>query len=78
MDWAEGKPQWGAAVEARAELLRHFEEQLTTWERDFLLSNLSAGPKAFSFATTLVRLANELRKPDLERDEAYMERDSPG
>lgn len=74
LDWAASRAEWRPAVAARAELLRHFEERLTTWERDFLFSNIGAGPKSLSFAQTLVRLAAERAKPDLERDEAYMER----
>ncbi|MCW5964444.1 MAG: S46 family peptidase [Bryobacterales bacterium] len=72
--WAASRAEWQPAVAARAELLRHFEERLTTWERDFLFANIGAGPKSLSFAQTLVRLATERTKPDMERDEAYMER----
>ncbi len=77
LEWAASRPQWSKAVEARAELLRHFEERLTTWERDFLLSNIPSGPKSLSFAQTLVRMAAERTKPDLDRDEVYMERNLP-
>lgn len=75
--WASARPEWRHAVDARAELLRHFEERLTTWERDFLFANISSGPKSLHWATELVRIAGERSKPDLERDEAYMERNLP-
>ena len=50
-------------------------EQRKTWERDFLLGVASVGPKALSLSTTIVRAAVERQKPDVEREEAYMERD---
>lgn len=77
LDWAASRPEWRQAVNARAELLRHFEERLTTWERDFLFGNVATGPKSLSLAQTVVRIAAEREKPDLERDEAYMERNLP-
>lgn len=72
--WAASRPASKPALAARSELLRHFEERLTTWERDFLLDNIQYGPKALHFAVTLARLSKERQKPDLERDEDYMER----
>ncbi|MBL8226996.1 MAG: S46 family peptidase [Bryobacterales bacterium] len=72
--WAAARPEWRDAAGARKELLRHFEERLTTWERDFLLDNIQYGSKALYFAVTLARLSRERQKPDLERDEDYMDR----
>lgn len=77
LQWAKANPQWQTAVDARAKLLRIFEERLTTWERDFLLSNIGSGPKSLSLASTLVRMAQEMAKPDMERDAEYMERNLP-
>lgn len=77
LQWASSKPAWSKAIAARAELLRHFEERLTSWERDFLFANILTGPKSLNLALTIVRLASEKAKPDLERDEEYMERSLP-
>ncbi len=76
-EWALTRPEWSGAVEARAALLRHFEERLTTWERDFLFANLSVGAKSLALAHSLVRIAAERTKPDMEREEAYMDRNMP-
>lgn len=72
--WAAARPEWRDAAGARKELLRHFEERLTTWERDFLLDNIQYGSKALYFAVTLARLSRERQKPDMERGEDFMER----
>ncbi|MCU0226839.1 MAG: S46 family peptidase [Bryobacterales bacterium] len=77
LTWAGNRAEWQPALAAHRELLRHVEERLTTWERDFLFSNVGVGAKSLSMAHTLVRLAAERAKPDMQRDEAYMERNLP-
>jgi len=75
--WAADRPEWSRAVAARSELLHHFEERLVTWERDFLFDNIAAGSKALYWATVLVQMVQEREKPDMERPEAFMERNLP-
>ncbi len=75
--WAKSRPEFSGATAARGELLRLVEEQRSTWERDFLLSELSAGATALAHAATIVRASTEIQKPDAEREEAYMDRQLP-
>jgi hypothetical protein len=75
--WAKARPEYAGALAAREELLRLTGEQRRTWQRDFLLSEISAGPVALAHAVTIVRSAIERQKPDAERDQAFMERELP-
>jgi hypothetical protein len=75
--WAQGKPQYAAALEARQGLLDLLAADRKTSERDFLLESLRSGSIVLSQSTTLVRLASERAKPDAERDPVYMERMLP-
>jgi hypothetical protein len=77
IDWAAGKPQHREALAARQQLEDLAAEQRRTWKRDFLLDEVRAGSVALSHATTLVRAANERRKPDAEREDAYQDREMP-
>ena len=80
--WAAKQPSQKNAVAAYAELQKILDEELQSWEHDFLLSQLSAtsaaptpsGPKALFFATSVARSAIERQKPDAERDALYMQR----
>lgn len=80
--WAANQPAQKNAVAAYDELQQVLNEELGSWEHDFLLSQLSAtsasptppGPKALFFATAVARSAIERGKPDAERDALYMER----
>jgi hypothetical protein len=74
LTWAAKRPEQAEAVAAHAELGRLQEEQLRTWDRDFLIDQLKVGPKQLELALTLVRWADEKAKPDLEREPEYMER----
>lgn len=49
-------------------------ERRTTFERDFLLTNLRGGAGTLATAIDLVRRAKEKAKPDLERVSTYMDR----
>ncbi|HEV8581956.1 MAG TPA: S46 family peptidase [Thermoanaerobaculia bacterium] len=72
--WAAKRPDQKEAVAARDELARLMAERRRTWERDFLLDQMKAGPKPLELALTLVRWAAEKAKPDLEREPDYQER----
>lgn len=72
--WAKGRPEHASAVEAHAELARLMEQRLAAWDRDFLLDQVTQGPKPLHLALTLARWAGEKAKPDLEREPDYMER----
>ncbi|HXG59232.1 MAG TPA: S46 family peptidase [Thermoanaerobaculia bacterium] len=83
--WAKARPEHAAAAEAYRGLVANIEEQKKTFDRDFLLTNVSPtslspvpmGPKALYFATAVARSAVERRKPDSEREPLYMERNLP-
>lgn len=72
--WAAKRPDQKGAVEAHAELAKLIEEKRRTWDRDFLLDQVKAGPKPLELALTLARWAGEKAKPDLEREPDYQER----
>ena len=72
--WAAKRPEQAEALAAHQELARLQQEQLETWDRDFLIDQMKAGPKHLELALTLVRWAAEKAKPDLEREPEYMER----
>ncbi|MCU1347053.1 MAG: hypothetical protein JWO56_83, partial [Acidobacteria bacterium] len=80
--WAAKKPAQQRAVAAYDELSAILNDELKTWEHDFLLSQLAGtsasptayGPKSLFFGTTVARSAIERQKPDVERDALYMER----
>ncbi|MBV9494304.1 MAG: S46 family peptidase [Acidobacteria bacterium] len=80
--WARTQPKYADALAAHEGLAKMIAEQRRTWDHDFLLSHTYAstvaasplGPKALYLATTVVRNANELQKPDAQRDTFYMQR----
>ncbi len=72
--WAAERPAYRASLAARDELRSILERQLSAWERDFLLSNLSRGAVALDLAQKIVHTARERQKPDRERTEESMER----
>ncbi len=74
LGWAAKRPDQKGALEAHAELARRIEEKRRTWDRDFLLDQMKAGPKPLELALTLARWAGEKAKPDLEREPDYQER----
>jgi hypothetical protein len=73
--WAEKRKDFQGTLRARAELLSLQAERAKTFEREFLLDTVKAGAKAPALAVTLVRLAQERAKPDLERRPEYMDRE---
>ena len=77
MTWAAGRPEFAAAVEAKRDLDRRAAARRKMAMRDFLYQAIQNGPLALKQATTLVRLASERVKPDMERDTDYMERELP-
>jgi hypothetical protein len=80
--WAAKQPSRKEAAVAYGELQKILDEELQSWEHDFLLSQLSGtsaaptayGPKSLFLATTVARSAIERQKPDAERDALYMQR----
>jgi hypothetical protein len=77
LDWAAGRPNQRAAIEAYDGLGRLVEEQKQTWERDHLLAAVPQGAKALYLAATLARASLERAKPDPERDPQFMDRELP-
>jgi len=73
--WAARRPDQKPAVAAEAELAQLIAKRRETWERDFLLDQAKQGSKPLDLALTLVRLAGERTKPDLDREPDYMERE---
>jgi len=74
IEWARAREEWKSAVHAYGELARMVLDARKTWDRDFLLDNLSYGAKTLYFGKTLVRAARERQKKDLDRDPDYQER----
>jgi hypothetical protein len=72
--WAARRPHLLGAVAAHDELDRLIAERRKTWDRDFLLDQMKAGPKPLELALTLARWSGEKAKPDLEREPEYQER----
>ncbi|MET0402969.1 MAG: S46 family peptidase [Cystobacter sp.] len=75
--WARTRPAWAPALQARTDLLAMRDEDARTFERDFLLDALKGTTKGPGLAVSLVRLAQERVKPDLEREPEFMERELP-
>jgi hypothetical protein len=74
LKWAAGNAENAAAVEAYHALESLAERKLATWDRDFLLVQIGAGPAPLSLAMKVARWALESEKPDAEREAAYQER----
>jgi|CXWL01.1.fsa_nt_gi hypothetical protein len=70
---APGDPRRAAAA-AHRELTGRVAERARTWNRDFLLEQISSGARSLDLAVTVVRSALERAKPDLERLPDFMER----
>ena len=71
------RAKFAKAVESKRDLDRRAAERRKTAMRDFLFQAIQNGPLALKQATTLVRLAAERVKPDMERDTEYMDRELP-
>lgn len=76
---AEWAKQPGRERHARAltDLGKLSDERRAAFPREFLLEQLSRGPNLLAAAIDIVRRARERKKPDLEREEAYMDRGAP-
>jgi hypothetical protein len=70
---APGREKQTRAV---AELDALSKERRESFERELVLQNLLRGPNLLNLAIDLVRRAKEGKKPDLEREEPYMERNA--
>ena len=74
--WVNANPQrkaeFGADIEAAEKLIAQRDAQT---KREFFLSYST--PRFLNSARTMVRLANERTKPDVERKSGYQERDLP-
>lgn len=84
--WAAGEPGGRDALAARDGLRAVLAEQLSTWERDFLLGlapigtatvpgSAGAFSKMLYHAVAIAHLARERAKPDAEREAGFAERD---
>ena len=69
--WAAKNPDYAGVLE-KLEALS--EQRRATFERDFLIDNLSRGGESLALAIDLVRRSREQAKPDLERRDAFQER----
>ncbi len=80
--WATARGGFEDALAAREGLTALVREQQETWQRDLLLGTINQGSvqpgsKALLHAATVVRAVLQRRKPDLERDPEFMERNQP-
>ena len=75
--WAATRPAYKDAIAAHALLTTELSTREARFERDALLSSTSSASRALSVAVRVARLAAQRELPDLERDEAYMERERP-
>lgn len=66
--------QGGAYTEVLPGIATLTDQKRESFERDFVLDNISRGANALGIAIDLVRRAREQAKPDLERRSAYQER----
>ena len=73
--WVEG-PGREALRTLPADLGVLSSESRIAFPRDFLLETLSRAPGMVALSIDLARRAREAKKPDLERDQAYMERNA--
>ncbi len=65
------------AATAHDLLVKALREREARFDKSALLSTVFQGARALSMATRVARVAAERDKPDLARDEAYMERERP-
>jgi hypothetical protein len=72
-EWAK-EPDRRPHARALTELAALAERRRQGFARAFVLEQLSRGPNLLGVAIDLVRRARERAKPELEREEAYMER----
>ncbi len=77
ISWAAQRPQYAKALAAKKELDGRAAERRKTATRDFLFQAIPNGPLALKHAATLVRLAAERIKPDMQRETDYMDRELP-
>jgi hypothetical protein len=84
--WASKNPRYAQAVAARAELKKVVDDQLSTFQRDWLLSTIPVGGKSMYHATTpygmrplyfavnIAQLAKQRQKPEAERGSFWTEK----
>jgi hypothetical protein len=75
--WAAERPEMRGALEAREGLMRMVAEQQETWDRNFLLNNLSVGPKSLHLAQQVAQASRERARPDAQRASDFTERNFP-
>jgi hypothetical protein len=71
--WAQ-QPDRAQYADALRVLVQLSEQRRIGFARRFLLDQVARGPNLLGVAIDLVRRAREGKKPDLEREEPYMER----
>jgi hypothetical protein len=72
-EWSK-QPDRERHAGALAELVRLSERRRAGFQRRFLLEQVARGPNLLAVAIDLVRRARERDKPDIEREEPYMDR----
>lgn len=84
--WAAKNPRYSQAVAARAELKKVVDDQLRTYQHDWLLSTIPVGGKSMYhastpysmrplyFAVNLAQLARQRQKPEAERGSFWSEK----
>jgi hypothetical protein len=77
IEWAAGHSEYAGALEAKRELDRLAGEERRTARRNSLLGTGGFGSLTLGQAVTLVRLAHERTKPDLQREAQFMNRELP-
>ena len=75
--WARQNPGHEAAVEAYAELRSLAQAREATWEREFLLDQLSVSAKALRWGAIIARSSYERSRPETERPTEYQSRNLP-
>jgi hypothetical protein len=70
------KPEYAAHASALGALSGLARAQAARAPRDFLLDQLSSGPPLLALGVDLVRRAREKKKPELERELPYMDRNA--
>ena len=87
--WAKKDAKYSQAIAARAELKKVVDEQLKTYQHDWLLSTIPVGGKsmyhaatpygmrAVYYATNIAHLARERQRPDAERGSEWSDKNIP-
>jgi hypothetical protein len=73
--WAGDGTDGSRVAEAHAGLIELAADKARTWDRDFLMAQISVSSLPLDSAFRIVRWAREQEKPDLDRLQGYQQRD---